>query len=43
MKPRSKYPELALDPENLQVLCRACNMGKRAWDETDFRPKEGAA
>lgn len=40
IKPRSKYPELALDPENLQVLCRACNLGKLAWDETDFRPKE---
>lgn len=42
IKPRSKYPELALDPENLQVLCKACNLGKLAWDETDFRPKEVA-
>lgn len=40
MKPRSKYPELALDPDNLQVLCKACNLGKLAWDETDFRPKQ---
>lgn len=28
IKPRSKYPELALDPTNLQVLCEACNIGK---------------
>lgn len=40
IKPRSKYPELALEFNNLQVLCEACNMGKRAWDETDWRPKD---
>lgn len=28
IKPRSKYPELALDESNLQVLCEDCNMGK---------------
>lgn len=28
IKPRSKYPELALDPKNLQVLCRKCNLAK---------------
>jgi hypothetical protein len=38
IKPRSKYPELALQFENLQVLCRACNMGKSNKDETDWRP-----
>lgn len=27
-----------LDQNNLQVLCRECNMGKGAWDETDHRP-----
>lgn len=37
IKPRSKFPELALEPCNLQVLCRACNLGKRAWDQTDWR------
>lgn len=37
IKPRSKYPELELDPNNLQVLCGPCNKGKGAWDETDFR------
>lgn len=39
IKPRSKYPELALDPENVQVLCQACNTGKSNKDETDWRPK----
>lgn len=39
IKPRSKYPELALTLGNLQVLCPDCNLGKRAWDETDWRPQ----
>ncbi|MBV7316139.1 HNH endonuclease [Shewanella sp. NIFS-20-20] len=26
--PRSKYPELALDINNLQILCQDCNLGK---------------
>lgn len=38
IKPRSRYPELALEFANLQVLCEPCNMGKGADDETDFRP-----
>jgi hypothetical protein len=37
IKPRSKYPYLELELSNLQVLCKACNFGKRAWDETDWR------
>jgi len=37
VKPRSKYPSLALDIGNLQVLCKDCNLGKGAWDSTDFR------
>ena len=37
IKPRSKYPELELDLSNLQVLCRECNLGKGADDETDWR------
>ncbi|MBN2295773.1 MAG: HNH endonuclease [Pirellulales bacterium] len=28
IKPRSKFPELALDKSNLQVLCRQCNSSK---------------
>ncbi len=26
--PRSKYPELAFTPSNLQILCKDCNMRK---------------
>lgn len=37
IKPRSKHPELALDIENLQILCESCNMGKGNRYETDFR------
>lgn len=40
IKPRSKYPKLELKLDNLQVLCEDCNLGKLAWDETDWRPKE---
>lgn len=37
IKPRSRYPELALEITNLQVLCQDCNLGKLAWDQTDWR------
>ena len=37
IKPRSKYPELELDINNLQVLCEDCNLGKSNKDDTDFR------
>lgn len=37
IKPRSKHPKLALDINNLQVLCNSCNMGKSNTHETDFR------
>jgi 5-methylcytosine-specific restriction endonuclease McrA len=30
IKPRSKFPRLAIDINNLQVLCADCNLGKRA-------------
>ena len=37
IKPRSKHPEMALTLSNLQVLCRACNLGKSNTDQTDWR------
>ena len=37
IKPRKKFPHLALDPSNLQVLCHECNHGKGNWDQTNFR------
>lgn len=38
IKPRSRWPWLALDPSNLQVLCADCNYGKSNVDCTDWRP-----
>lgn len=35
--PRSIYPEHALNPENLQVLCEDCNLGKSNKYEKDWR------
>ena len=37
IKPRKVYPNLALDIDNLQVLCEECNHGKGNWDMTDWR------
>lgn len=37
IKPRRLFPELALDQDNLQILCHDCNHGKGSWDQTDWR------
>lgn len=37
IRPRSKFPALALDKSNLQILCEDCNMGKGNSDDTDWR------
>jgi hypothetical protein len=35
--PRSTHPDLALDPDNLQVLCDDCNIGKGTDYTTNWR------
>ena len=40
IKPRRKFPDLALCFDNLQVLCGACNHGKGNKYETDHRPSD---
>lgn len=37
IKPRSLFPELELDIENLQILCEDCNLGKSNKDCNDYR------
>ena len=37
IKPRSKYPELELVFDNMQVLCKDCNMEKSNKHSTDYR------
>lgn len=37
VKPRSKFPHLELDENNLQVLCEDCNLGKSNLFEDDLR------
>jgi len=39
IKPRSKFPSLELDINNLQILCKDCNLGKSNKDAIDYRPK----
>lgn len=41
IKPRSKHPKLELVFDNLQVLCRDCNMEKSNLNEIDYRPRIG--
>lgn len=40
IKPRSKYPDLELCLDNLQILCQECNLGKSNKDETDWRQSD---
>ena len=40
VRPRSKYPELELEPENMQILCGSCNLGKSNRDCEDYRREE---
>jgi len=42
IKPRSKYPELSLDFNNLQLLCDDDNMGKSNKYDTDYRPDDAS-
>ena len=37
IKPRSRFPALELDPDNLQVLCQRCNLAKSNHDTEDYR------
>lgn len=37
IKPRKLFPDLALDIDNLQILCSQCNHGKGNWDTTKWR------
>ena len=39
IRPRSKFPKLELDFDNLQVLCKSCNKEKSNLHSTDYRPK----
>lgn len=42
IKPRSKYPRLALQLNNLQILCGECNIGKSNTDKTDWSSQYSA-
>jgi len=36
IKPRRLFPELALNIDNLQILCADCNSGKGNWNMSNF-------
>ncbi len=36
--PKSLFPELSLDPDNMQIMCKDCNYGKGNRDRIDWRP-----
>jgi 5-methylcytosine-specific restriction endonuclease McrA len=37
IKPRSKFPDLSFDEDNMQVLCEDCNIGKSNNIKLDFK------
>ena len=37
IRPRSIYPELELEEDNLQILCKRCNLAKSNLDSEDYR------
>lgn len=41
--PKSKFPQLALEQSNLQVLCRDCNLGKSNRDSISWKAKNSIA
>lgn len=41
IKPVSKYPDLFLNKDNMQVLCAECNLDKSNKNEIDYRNKNG--
>ena len=43
IKPRKYFPELALEFDNMQVLCGRCNKDKANGTAVDYRPKSGDA
>ena len=38
IKPIRRFWAMRLQPDNLQVLCEDCNMGKGSRDQTDWHP-----
>lgn len=40
IKPKAKYPDLAYDKDNVQVLCELCNRTKSDRGMKDFRTEE---
>lgn len=41
VKPRSKFPDLELDINNLQILCEDCNLGKSNLFAHNYRREHG--